>query len=160
MLNGCQMQKPKRLQWVQGFWQPFNWQRREYTTEIVKIQFILTVIWSKSDRTKDAHATPYGEAWAFFYVFQIQGCAFSASTANYWERRRNSRVHRFFTHSVSLWTQKSCCREVREELRNAFFPSMGFVFPHLCRNRVVEKNSRIPWPFRNRNVAVEGWELF
>ena len=42
----------------------------------------------------------------------------------------------------------------------AFFPSMGFVFPHLCRNRVVEKNSRIPWPFRNRNVAVEGWEIF
>ena len=37
---------------------------------------------------------------------------------------------------------------------------MGFVYPHLCRNRVVRENLRIPWPFRNRNVAVEGWGIF
>jgi len=79
-------------------------------------------------------AIEYGEAWAFF-VFSKQGVHFHLSLQISGGGGETAEFTDSLRISVSLWTQKSCCREVGENLQ-------------------------IHWPFRNRNVAVEECGLF
>ena len=64
----------------------------------------------------------------FFYAFSKPGVHFHLSLQiNGTEpKQQSSQILKAFF--VSLWAQKSCCREVREELRIRFLSQHGFRF--------------------------------